>query len=295
MEFNLELLARLEAAQLGSPSVLHTTSGATHAAAAAAGSSRRALWPSELRQPGSSPGSSGRQTPRSCGLLEALYTSDGSPRADETARAAAAAARAATAPPPAVAGHLAGCWSELPADCWRWVVLGLTPSDVKSARLVCADWHAALSSNVYLLRPRQLRCKLAAQRRVRGVGWWGWATCTLQGCIVTLAHSAAVSPHAPPPCAPCSFPSLQVLELSQCRRLQDWELREVCLLGTLRCVSLRGCEGVTDEGVAALAGLPRLARLVLRCVFLFLFLFFPCLPTAGGSGAGSVPQQLLPA
>ncbi len=34
------------------------------------------------------------------------------------------------------------------------------------------------------------------------------------------------------------------------------------LLGTLRCVSLRGCEGVTDDGIAQLAALPRLARLV---------------------------------
>lgn len=39
----------------------------------------------------------------------------------------------------------------------------------------------------------------------------------------------------------------------------------MCLLDTLRCVSLRGCEGVTDDGVAALAALPRLSRLVLRC------------------------------
>lgn len=34
------------------------------------------------------------------------------------------------------------------------------------------------------------------------------------------------------------------------------------LLATLRCVSLRGCEGVTDDGIAQLAALPRLARLV---------------------------------
>lgn len=175
MDFNRELLARLEAAQLGSPAALHGAASGSHAAtaAAAAGSSRRVLWPSELGPPGGSPGSSGRQTPRGCGLLEALYTSDGSPRADQTARAAAAAARAATAPPlpPASAAQHAGCWSELPADIWRWVVAGLTPADVKAARLVCADWHAALSSNVHLLRPRQLRCKLAAQRCACMAGW----------------------------------------------------------------------------------------------------------------------------
>lgn len=43
---------------------------------------------------------------------------------------------------------------------------------------------------------------------------------------------------------------------------QDWDLEGVALLATLRCVSLRSCEGVTDEGVAQLAALPRLARLV---------------------------------
>jgi hypothetical protein len=58
-----------------------------------------------------------------------------------------------------------------------------------------------------------------------------------------------------------------VLELSNCRRLQDWDLDDVALLCTLRCVSLKGCEGITDDGAAQLARLPRLTHLVLRnCV-----------------------------
>jgi hypothetical protein len=49
--------------------------------------------------------------------------------------------------------------------------------------------------------------------------------------------------------------------------LQDGGLAEVALLSTLRCVSLKGCEDVTDDGIARLARLPRLSRLVLRnCV-----------------------------
>ena len=47
---------------------------------------------------------------------------------------------------------------------------------------------------------------------------------------------------------------------------QDWELDGVPLLATLRCVSLRGCEGLTDDGIAQLAALPRLARLVRSAV-----------------------------
>jgi hypothetical protein len=246
-DFSRELLARLEAAHINSPAVSHPRSHAGSSSSSGGslapvggelGGARRALWPGELSLAGSlgslggssgSPGSSGCPTPRSAGLLEALLTSDGSPRADATAAAAAAAARAATAPLHYLSSEHGGegRWSELPADVWRWVALTLSPADVKSARLVCADWHAALSSNVQLLRPRQLRCTLAA----------------------------------------ASFPSLQVLELSQCRRLQGWELEGVRLLATLRCVSLRGCEGVTDDGIAQLAALPRLARLVLRnCV-----------------------------
>lgn len=163
MDFNRELLSRLEAAQLGSPSALHG-SGAGGASGEVT-SSRRTLWPGELGPSSSSQGSSGQQTPRGGGLLEALYTSDGSPRADATARAAAAAARAATAPPGA---PRVNAWSELPADIWRWVVVSLSPGDIKAARLACSDWHAALSSNVHMLRPRQLRCKSAAHRWVGG-------------------------------------------------------------------------------------------------------------------------------
>ncbi len=185
-DFSRELLARLEAAQLNSPPGPHPrphAGGASGSSLAPVGGelggARRALWPGELGLVGSlgslggsggSPGSSGCPTPRSAGLLEALLTSDGSPRADATAAAAAAAARAATAPLHATAGEHGeeGRWSELPADVWRWVALSLSPADVKSARLVCADWHAALSSNVQLLRPRQLRCKLAAARCAGG-------------------------------------------------------------------------------------------------------------------------------
>ena len=171
-------MERLEAAQLGSPSGpahvrQHGAGGGMAPVGGELAGARRALWPGELSGGGSlaslgscSPASSGCPSPRSAGLLEALLTSDGSPQADATAAAAAAAARAATAPVPAC--PTPGAWSELPADVWRWVALGLSPADVKAARLACADWHAALSSNVQLLRPRQLRCKLAAAR-------WGCA------------------------------------------------------------------------------------------------------------------------
>lgn len=82
-----------------------------------------------------------------------------------------------------------------------------------------------------------------------------------------------------PRSAPCLQPELRVCSQSPAHRrhqkctspsaaarpaLQDWDLAEVALLGTLRHVSLQGAgEGVTDEAVARLAELPRLTRLCL--------------------------------
>lgn len=275
MDFSNELLARLEAAQLNSPPNASALAGggrsptaftAPGAAAERAAATRRALWPGDLSCGGSSPSSSGRQTPRSCtGLLEALLTSDGSPQAAATARAAAAAALAATAAAPfaqysAAAGGQAG-WDELPADVWRWVVISLSPPDVKAARLVCADWHTALSNNVELLRPRQMRCRLAASR------WavFPWVALTegklpgVCGALLpaggfdTLTRKRAADCHwlvasgglhwfgtsraRHIPCTiptrsllhTCSFPSIQVLDLGHCRHLQvGWDERLSC-------------------------------------------------------------------
>lgn len=92
MDFGHELLARLEAAQLNSPpqanAALASEAAAAAALAAGAGgenggaAARRSLWPGDYACGSASPGSSGRQTPRSsAGLLEALITSDGSPQA----------------------------------------------------------------------------------------------------------------------------------------------------------------------------------------------------------------------
>lgn len=226
-DFSRELLARLEAAQLNSPAASHPRphSGGSSSGGSLApvggdlGGARRALWPGELSLAGSlgslggssgSPASSGCPTPRSAGLLEALLTSDGSPRADATAAAAAAAARAATAPLHLVAGERGEekCWCELPADVWRWVALSLSPADVKSARLVCADWHAALSSNVQLLRPRQLRCTLAAARCGMGAVGARCERVRAEGCC--LQHRASCCPswnHSAPPCPQLPLPA----------------------------------------------------------------------------------------
>lgn len=183
MDFNLELLSRLDAAQLGSPPVSHAGLGRSsrqHADSGgeplgAAAHARRVLFPQASVGDsgctgGCSPSSgSGLPSPRSsAGLLEALLTSDGSPQAAAAARAAAFAARAATAhrSGSSSSGGAAapGRWQELPADVWRWVVGGLSHGDIKAARLVCADWHSSLSRNVQLLRPRELRCRQVAAR-----------------------------------------------------------------------------------------------------------------------------------
>ena len=345
MDFNRELLARLEAAQLGSPALLGAARSLSADAELGGGPSgsaaRRALFhgPASDYAGGGSPGSSsGLQTPRSCGLLEALLTSDGSPHAAATARAAACAALAATASSsPRGSPHSSGVgsstgsvqgtsrggthgpWQELPADVWRWVVADLSPADVKAALLVCAAWRAALSRNVQLLRPRQMKCQQVAVRWVlgaMGVGDRGAAAlrvsrahirsglCRLPpapalfqlpsphlqlprgarpGAQQLPAAAGATELHATPAAWPpwrsslrCSHLPLALRPLlaSQLHRIyasappsrpkQDWDLLGLPLLGTLRHVSLKGCEGVTDDGVARLAALPRLERLSLR-------------------------------
>lgn len=232
MDFKSELLSRLEAAQLGSPPLMHgvlARSTHQHAAEGASESpgppalARRILWPQAGGSDsgcagGCSPSSgSGLPSPRSsAGLLEALLTSDGSPQAAATARAAACAARAAISRRGGSSGAaIPGCWQELPADVWRWVVGGLSPADIKAARLACADWHAALSRNVQLLRPRELRCRQVAARWVDG-GWdraraWHLAR---RGC-------GTLRPPHSPPVAQCPLRAdVPALPLSHLSKLQ---------------------------------------------------------------------------
>lgn len=254
MDFNSELLSRLEAAQLGSPQGSNAGRGRStrqgaHSASEPPGCSplsRRVLWPQASgsdsgRAGGCSPGSgSGLPSPRSsAGLLEALLTSDGSPQAAATARAAAFAARAATvhrgSPGSGCGTATPGRWQELPADVWRWVVGGLSHADIKAARLVCADWHSSLSRNVQLLRPRELRCRQVAAR---------WASPAPAGLLASGCASPgrALRFFAPEPARLIyhfllsrSFPAVQSLELANCRRLQ---------VGLASCGKAKCCSAV---------------------------------------------------
>ena len=51
------------------------------------------------------------------------------------------------------------------------------------------------------------------------------------------------------------FPALQRLDLSGCRRAQDWELRGLAGLRKLAELRLDGLDALTDAGVALLAPL----------------------------------------
>lgn len=75
----------------------------------------------------------------------------------------------------------------------------------------------------------------------------------MPGCGATHAPQPRIIPQGSPRSRGPPLPAAQ-----------DWDLAEVALLGTLRRVSLQGAgEGVTDDGVARLAALPRLERLSL--------------------------------
>jgi hypothetical protein len=64
-----------------------------------------------------------------------------------------------------------------------------------------------------------------------------------------------------PPLHACSFPALQHLDVSACRRVCGGDLRGLADMRALRSIVLSGCEDVGDEGLAHLAALAGLTSL----------------------------------
>lgn len=119
------------------------------------------------------------------------------------------------------------CWQDVPSDVLGTVVAKIGNIDVKSARLVCNDWRAAVSGNTLQLQPRALNAEQLAS----------------------------------------SFPAIRSLDLRRCKGLQDRDVEGLQHCVTLRVLCLDGCEGVTDAVLIEIRGLPRLTHLSVRnCV-----------------------------
>jgi hypothetical protein len=55
-------------------------------------------------------------------------------------------------------------WQDVPGDVMGTVVAQLAVGDVKAARLVCKEWHRAVSASCQLLQPRALQAQRLAGR-----------------------------------------------------------------------------------------------------------------------------------